>query len=99
MLKDSDLCHSRIAFAIFLSKRSKYLSDSFCVPVCFHLEYFGSHCILTVVTNKKNKNSLSIAYMLTILTFFFLTSLLFSFFNRSEETIIYFDSGINYSRS
>lgn len=30
----------------------------FCFPVCYHMEYFGSHCVLIVVANK---NSLSMA--------------------------------------
>lgn len=39
----------------------------FCIPVCYHVEYFGSHYVLTVVANK---NSLSMACVLSILNFF-----------------------------
>lgn len=72
---------------IFVQKIEISEGQRFCVAVCYHLEDFGPHYILTVV---RNKNSLSIACVLTILTFFK---------NRSEKTKIYFVSGINYSRS
>lgn len=53
--------------AIFFVQKTE-ISDGqrFCVTLCYHLEYFGPHYILTVVTNK---NSLGIAYMLTTLIF------------------------------
>lgn len=39
----------------------------FSFSVCYHMEYFGSHYVLTVVANK---NSLSMACVLCILNFF-----------------------------
>lgn len=41
--------------------------ERFCLPVCYHVEYFGSHHVLTVVANK---NSLSMACELSTLVFF-----------------------------
>lgn len=51
----------------FVQKIEISEGQRFCVSLCYHLEYFGSHYILTVATNK---NSLSIACVLTINFFF-----------------------------